>query len=65
MMYLTQVYNDFTLTISTVYIFMEISTIFSTPRWLMFDHGVMGSSIFQAVNSVGLFVSFFCARILF
>ena len=45
MMYLTQVYNDFTVTISTVYLFVEVSTIFSTPRWLMFDHGVKGGSL--------------------
>lgn len=65
MMFATQYFHEFMLNISVVYLFMEVSTLFSTPRWLMFEHKVPGGSWAQSINSVGLFVVFFYARIYF
>lgn len=44
-MYMTQIPNDFTLVIANVFLFMEISTLFVSGRWLYFEHGLTGESL--------------------
>lgn len=64
-MYLTQYPNNYTLVLGVVLLFMEATTHFVSARWLFFEHGISGSSILQAVNSAGLFLSFLFCRIVF
>ena len=64
-MYLTEVPQDFTLVFGVVLLFMEVTSVFTSGRWLMFEHGVPGGSWQQSLNSVFLFFSFLLCRVAF
>ena len=56
--------QDFTVTIGSACILMEMSTIFVVTRWLLFKHGYKGTTL-QALNSVMLFCTFIFGRVLY
>ena len=64
-MYLTEVPQDFTLVFAVSLLFMEVTAVFTSARWLMFEHGVSGGSWQQSLNSVCLFLTFLLCRVAF
>jgi len=55
---------NFTLVFGTMLIFVEISTIFISIRWLLFKHD-MGASKWMAINTILIFFTFCFGRWIF
>ena len=56
-------HQDFTVTVGVVFAFLEVSTPFVCIRWFLFKHGAESGSIFQAINTLTLFVFFIFGRV--
>ena len=64
-MYSAQWKYEFPLVYACVMLFMEVTTVFVSGRWLMFQHNISGGNIFQSLNTLCLFFSFMTGRIAF
>jgi hypothetical protein len=60
--YATLAFMNYTVVFGVIMLFTEISTLFICIRWFMYTHG-HGASIFAAVNTVFIFLSFLTCRL--
>ena len=57
--------QDYTVVFGTMLLFVEISTLFVTARWLMFAHDMKGGHPLQSANSFALFITFIFGRVFY
>ena len=62
--YQTLYFMDFMVVFGVMLLFMEVSTIFVSLRWLLFTHGFAGS-MWYAGNAVAMFFSFLFGRLVY
>ena len=62
--YQTLYFMDVMVVFGTMLLFMEVSTIFVSARWLLFTHGYAKSPIYAA-NAICMFFSFLLCRLIF
>ena len=55
---------DFMVVFGVMLLFMEISTIFVSLRWLLYTHGY-GGSIWYALNAGMMFLTFLFGRLIY
>lgn len=62
--YQTLYFMDVMVVFGTMLLFMELSSIFVSLRWLLFTHGYANNKIY-AINAICMFLTFLLGRLLF